>query len=169
MRMINMIFGLLLSMLIASASYAVTKTDEVALSVWVNEAIVSTYTYNYDDFLIRQRQIARYFTAEGWATYSKALQSSKLPETVKQNKYRVTAVAEMPPKVRQLRPTIWEASMPVLVVYENPSYSQKQTLKVTIRFNKTPSGRGVRGFAISALQTSILKEPCKCLPPPPGE
>ncbi|WP_232220283.1 hypothetical protein [Legionella tunisiensis] len=56
----------------------------------------------------------------------------------------------------------WQAVMPLLVVYRNPQYQQKQNLRVTINFNRAPSGQGVRGFAISSLQAQVITPPCQC-------
>ena len=137
-------------------------TDNTQLAVWANEAIVATYTYNYQNFLTRQKEIGFYFTAQGWMAYSKALNDSKLPETVKKNAYYVSAVATMPPQIKALRNNYWQAIMPLLVVYKNPQYQQKQTLEVTIEFTTAPSGQGVRGLAINSLQATVTKPACQC-------
>ncbi|RUQ81741.1 DotI/IcmL family type IV secretion protein [Legionella septentrionalis] len=133
-----------------------------ALSVWVNEAIVSTYTYDYKNFLQRQKEIARYFTSQGWINYSKAFTESKLPETVQKNAYEVSAVAAMPPEITGLRDNHWRAVMPLLVVYKNPQYVQKQMLAVSIEFTAVPKGQGIRGLAIVSLQSKVIEPPCKC-------
>ncbi|WP_419419889.1 DotI/IcmL family type IV secretion protein [Legionella sp. D16C41] len=139
--------------------------DNTSLAVWANEAIVATYTYSYNNFIQRQREIAQYFTAEGWTSYSKALNASKLPETVLKNNYFVSAVATLPPEVKELGKLQWQATMPLLVVYKNPQYQQKQNLQVTINFSQVPSSQGVRGLAINALQAKIIEPPCECQPP----
>ena len=132
------------------------------LNVWTNEAIVATYSYNYQNFLTRQKEIARYFTSKGWIAYSKALIESKLPEAVQKNDYSVSAVATLPPQVKSLRANSWQAVMPLLVVYKNPQYQQKQTLEVTIEFTTAPAGQGMRGYAITSLQSKVVKPACKC-------
>ena len=141
---------------------AFSEADETQLAVWANEAIVATYTYNYQNFLERQKGIAVYFTSEGWIAYSKALNDSKLPENVKKNNYYVSAVATMPPKIAAINDHYWQAVMPLLVVYKNPQYQQKQTLNVTLQFTVAPSGQGVRGFAITSLQAKQVTPTCEC-------
>lgn len=136
--------------------------DNTQLAVWTNEAIVATYTFDYQNLITQQRDIAHYFTAQGWIDYSKALTASKLPETVQKNSYFVSAVALMPPEVKSIGTQQWQASMPILVVYKNPQYQQKQTLQVTIHFATAPSGQGVRGLAISNLQAKVTEAPCQC-------
>lgn len=56
--------------------------EQAPMAVWVNEAIVATYSFDYKNYLQDQKQIAQYFTANGWMAYSKALNESKLPEAV---------------------------------------------------------------------------------------
>jgi hypothetical protein len=145
------------------AGRADVTADNTSLAVWSNEAIVSTYTFNYQNFLDRQKDIAQYFTATGWINYTKAFNASQLPEAVKKNQYDVSAVATMPPQIKQLHSNYWQAIMPVLVVYKNPQYTQKQTLEVTLEFTASPSGQGVRGLAITSLQSKIKKPACQCM------
>ena len=146
----------LLSKSLMAASYS------VPLAVWANEAIVATYTFTHQDFLKRQKEIAKYFTSEGWINYTKALQQSGLPESVKQNQYDVSAVATSPPEIKKLSEDTWQAVMPLLVIYKNPQYLQKQTLQVTILFTEVPKGQGVRGMAISSLKSKIKQPACRC-------
>lgn len=56
--------------------------SETDLVVWVSEAIVTTYTFSADNFLDRQKTIAKYFTSQGWINFTKAIQASKLQESV---------------------------------------------------------------------------------------
>lgn len=144
--------------------FAQSVPDNTQLEVWANEAIIATYTYNYGNFLPRQKEIATYFSPEGWTAYSTALAASKLPESVQTNKYVVTAVATLPPHIKVLEPGKWEATMPILVLYQNPQYQQKQDLDVTIQFKQAASGSGVRGLTILSLQAKAGKPPCTCAP-----
>lgn len=136
--------------------------SDTTLTVWANEAIVATYTFNDQNFLARQKEIAQYFNANGWINYSKALIDSKLPETVKKNAYAVSAVALMPPIIKSVTNNQWQAVMPLLVVYKNAQYQQKQTLEITLFFTTAPAGQGVRGLAINSLQAKVVTPPCQC-------
>ncbi len=150
------------SILLPAQIIASPVADQTQLAVWVNEAIVATYTYDYENFIERQKDIAKYFTSNGWIEYSKALLKAKLPDAVKKNAYVVSAVALMPPDIKTLKNNQWQALMPLLVVYKNPSYQQKQTLTVKLTFIVAPEGSGVRGFAITDLQTQVTEPPCEC-------
>lgn len=161
----NKTFQLLsgLSLFIASQllNAAPNKTE---LAVWANEAIVATYSYDYKNYLQEQKEIAKYFTAEGWIAYTKALNDSKLPDSVQKNNYFVSAVATQPPEITAVDPSHWQAVMPILVVYKNPEYQQQQNLKVTLTFSTAPAGQGVRGLTINSLQTTVSEPPCQCKP-----
>ena len=161
MHKINLYSALALLALSASAQ---ADPDSTQLAVWANEAIVATYSYDFKNYLPRQREIAKYFTAPGWTAYSAALNASKLPEVVQKNSYFVNAVATLPPEIKTLSPGQWQATMPLLVVYRNPQYQQKQTLEVTIHFAQAPSGQGVRGFSINGLQSKVTQPACQCQP-----
>ena len=148
--------------LFAQTLQAADNIGDTQLAVWVNEAIVATYTYNYQNYIKQQKDIAAYFTAKGWIAYSNALIASKLPEAVEKNKYYVNAVATMPPEIKILHDNYWQAIMPLLVIYKNPQYQQKQSVEITIEFTTTTNGLGVRGLAITSLQSKIIKPPCQC-------
>ncbi|KTD17731.1 DotI/IcmL family type IV secretion protein [Legionella jordanis] len=155
-------FAIFLFLVSSMPSFA--APDNTQLAVWANEAIVATYTYDYKNFLTRQKEIAKYFTASGWIAYSNALNAAKLPQMVQQNSYFVSSVATSPPEVKTIKTDQWQASMPLLVLYKNPQYQQTQHLLVTINFIPAPSGQGVRGLAIESLQAKISKPPCRCQP-----
>lgn len=137
--------------------------NDVELSIWSNEVIVSAYTLSADTLLASQKSLARYFTNTAWVDYTKALQTSKLNDAIQKNNYTVSAVALLPPTVKTLREGIeWQATMPLLVLYKNNDYQQKQTLEVVITFVKAKANEGVRGLAITSFNTTISTAPCRC-------
>lgn len=141
---------------------ALATPDNTQLEVWANEAIIATFTYNHANFLERQKDIAKYFTAESWIAYSNALKEAKLLETIKNNAYSVSAVATLPPTLTRLENNTWQVVMPVLVLYKNLEYKQKQTLSIKLNFKEVPEGTGVRGLAITSLQATVAKPACLC-------
>ena len=143
------------------ANITLANPSNAKLTVWVSEAVVTTYTFDHKNFLKQQKQIAKYFTSEGWINFSKALKDSKIPDDVKKNSYYVSAVPTMTPEIKKLSDTEWQAVISVLVIYKNPSYKQKQSLKVTVDFVQTDR-EGVNGFAISRIRTIVTEPPCRC-------
>ena len=148
--------------LLICSKFAYSAPDQAQLAVWVNEAITATYSYDYKNYVPEQKEIAKYFTSEGWIAYTKALNDSKLPDSVQKNNYYVSAVATQPPQITALNSNQWQATMPVLVVYKNPQYQQQQSLKVVINFTTAKPGQGVRGLSINSLQSTVAEPPCQC-------
>ena len=159
MRQIILLF---ISLGLFAPTALIAQNENVQLAVWANEAIIATYTYDYQNFITEQKTIAKYFTGEGWTNYSTAFSASKIPDQVQKNTYFVSAVAQLPIQIKTIDSNHWEASAPVLVVYQNPQYMQKQTLQVTIQFTTASQGQGVRGLAISNLQSVVTETPCQC-------
>ena len=141
---------------------ALAAPSNTELAVWANEAIIATYTFDYQNFITEQKTIAKYFTADGWIKYNTALLESKLPDQVKKNSYFVSAVAQLPIQLKTIDNNHWEDSAPIVVVYKNPSYQQKQTLQVTIQFSAVQPEQGVRGLAITQLTSVPTEKPCEC-------
>lgn len=162
----NKIAALLL-LLITQACFA--APDKTQLAVWANEAIIATYTFDYKNYLQEQKEIAKYFTSQGWINYSKALNDSKLPDAVQKNMYEVSAVATHPPILSNIDSSHWLVTMPILVVYKNPQYEQQQQLKVQLGITTAPAGQGVRGFAITSLTSLETGAPCKCIKTVPNQ
>lgn len=135
-------------------------SNDTQKEVWANEAIIATYTYDYQHFLEQQKQIAKYFTAAGWIAYSTALQQTGLPEQIQKFSWKISAVATLPPKITTMNATNWKAEMPILVVYKNDKNVQKQYLKVSMTF--TTDSKGIRGYAITSLNAEPVTKPCQC-------
>lgn len=144
------------------ANISGAQSNVTELSVWANEAIVATYSFSAQRYIENQKDIAHYYTADGWVAYSQALNDSKLPEAVAKNQYTVTSVATLPPLVVLVRDNLWQATMPLLVLYKNPQYQQTQNLNITIQFKAVGSGLGVRGYAITRFDAKSASAPCVC-------
>jgi len=140
---------------------------QAQLVVWTNEAIITAYTYDYKTIIPSQKATAKYFTAKAWFNYSQALLKSGLLDAVKKNKYTVSAVATMPPQIKSLKPVkgekTWQAEMPILAVYKNPQYQQKQYLNIKLVIQATGITGGTRGLAITNFQATKRPAP-KCEP-----
>lgn len=156
MRILLSLIGLLAS----CALFA--QTSESERSTWVNEAIVSVYTFDYENFFEQQKKIAHYFEPKAWMTYSAALAASKLDKTVEKNKFYVSAVAQSTPEIKSLSTDSWVATMPLLVVYKNKTTEQRQTLLVTIGFKLAPESEGVRNLEITSFESKAQKPTCSC-------
>jgi intracellular multiplication protein IcmL len=134
----------------------------VPLQVWVNEAIVNTYTFNDTNLIDRQKDMSQYFTAEAWKVYLDTLNRSNIITQVKENHFQVSAVATLPPKINtQANGSSWKASMPILVQYKSKDNTLKQNLEINLIIVKNNSSNS-RGYAIIQYEAKPLDKPCNC-------
>ncbi len=154
--LLGFLFWLIYSPQLAAAS-------ETALYLWANEVIVTAYTLSANNILARQKDLAKYFTTKAWIEYTKAVQTAKLSDSIQKNNYTVSAVALLPPTIQVLHEGVeWQATMPLLVLYKNKDYQQKQTLEVVVTMVKAQANEGVRGLAATSFTTTTTAAPCNC-------
>lgn len=157
-------FKKLISCVILLIAYtaALSLDTSVSLSVWVNEAIINTYTFNDENLIERQQDMARYFSPESWKIYLDTLNKSNILSRVKAQHYQVTSVATLPPSITENPKThSWKAKMPILVRYENKEQKQIQNLEVQLEIVKSDASDS-RGYAIVKYEAKILNHPCTC-------
>lgn len=159
-------FGFGIAAVPAEPSIVLAPVDQARVSVWANEMVVLTYTFNAENAEENLKKIAPYFTKEGWTAFVKAFSASQILETVKQNKYRVSSVAMAPPEILKQgvhnHRYVWTVFMPILVQYKNESVSHKQCLEVTLTIVYTAKKRGVRGLALEQFLAKKTDKACKC-------
>jgi hypothetical protein len=153
---------IILFFLCQTLTWQALAQSNTQLEVWANEAIVATYTFDSQNYVAQQKQIALYFTTKGWVDYTNALFKSQLLDSIKKNNYFVSAVATSPPQISSIGTSSQKAVMPILVLYQNPQYQQKQYLTVTIQFSPAPAGQGIRGWLIDSIESKESKPSCRC-------
>lgn len=143
-------------------SFSFGLEPSISLQVWVNEAIVNTYTFNDENLLERQKDMAQYFSPQAWKIYLDVLNKSNILSQVKTQHYQVSAVATLPPTIT-VNPNThsWQAQMPILVSYKNKDQKQIQNLEIDIEIIKSDSSDN-RGYAIVKYEAKILNQPCTC-------
>lgn len=133
----------------------------VPMQVWVNQAIVNLFTFSFDNWESRQKDMASYFTTDAWQAYLKAMNQSNIITVVKNNKYTVSAVATLPPSIKLIGKNLYEASMPIIVSYKNADKTQVQHLTITLHvFETTNTGFGK--YAINQFLSKVDTMPCMC-------
>lgn len=155
-----LLLTLSLSLLTSAQAAQQPPVADTALLVWANEAIISTYTYNFADYQQQLQQISPYFTADGWQVFIDTFTKSNVLDSVKSNEYAVSAVATRPPIILTQGPVsnqyVWQVEMPILVLYQNADQEQEQHLiiQITITENKT----GIRGLGIVQLNAEEIDD-----------
>lgn len=150
---------LLFLMLFFKSSQALEPS--VPMQVWVNQAIINLFTYSYDNWDARQKDMASYFTPDAWQAFQNAVAKSNIISQVKQNKYNVSAVATLPPTIKTIGKNIYQVDMPILVAYKNENDTQVQNLVITLHVFDT-NATGLGQFAINQFLSKIDTTPCSC-------
>lgn len=143
--------------LIFLSSFTWAIEPSVPLQIWVNEAIINSFTFNDKNLSIRQQDIAKFFTPEAWKSFNQL----NIFNEVKTHHFNVSAVATLPPKINLLENNIFSAEMPIMVIYFHGDETITQNLKITIQAipsNKTDN----RGYAIQKFESVNVTPPCAC-------
>ena len=136
------------------ATGALTKpvVNPSTILVWANEAVITAYTYDFNNYQTQLQKASQYFTTEGWQTFMTALTASGNLTKVVEHKMVVSAVATGSPIVLSQGELAgrysWKVQMPVLVTYLGANASNKQNLIVTMLIVRTGTAEGTRGLGI---------------------
>jgi intracellular multiplication protein IcmL len=130
-----------------------------AVLQWASEAAVSVYSYNYVDFRKVFQDNKRYFTAEGWKSFTQALSLSANLDMVKAKKYIVSAVLAAAPVITNQyllhgRYT-WKVQMPLLVTFENATERNDQRFLISLTIRRISTLDDIYGIGI----TQFIAEP----------
>lgn len=133
------------------------KIDDVI--AWAEEAVESTYSYDFVNYHYQFQNAQKYFTTYGWTKYIEALQASNNIVALKDRKMIV--VAQVVGKPNILAQGIlggayaWKFEMPMLVTYMLPPYDAKSKftnpLTVTMVVQRQPILQSNRGLGIVQL------------------
>lgn len=135
----------------------------VKLSVWANEAIINIYTFDSENWLLRQKDMASYFLPKAWAAYLGALNQSNILKMVMKNQMKVNAVATFTPTIKLTKANTYQIQLPILVTYASKANSQKQNLTVELEVIKS-SSQSTGGYAINQFIARLDSAPCVCQP-----
>ena len=123
-----------------------------ALISWSSQAVTDVMTFGFHDYRRRLQESSRYFTRGGWTSFTEALNSSGLIDSVKNNRQVLTAVPISAPIIRSegvLNGRYqWEIELPIRVNVQFGQTSRvlSQTIRLTIvRVSRleSPSGIGI--------------------------
>lgn len=129
-----------------------------AILTWAAAAASDIMTFNWQDYQMRLQNSSAYFTDSGWDSFLKALQDSKLLETVKANQQLMTTVPLKAPVVVDRGEAggtyYWRLQMPMTTktISVQNSAPKMQLLTLTIvRVSplKNPTGLGIEQWVQS--------------------
>jgi intracellular multiplication protein IcmL len=121
-----------------------------ALMSWSAQAATEVMTFGFNDYRRRLQEASRNFTRTGWASFTGALDKSRILEMVQQNQQVVTAAPRSAPVLISEGMSNgryqWQVEIPMVITYQAGSQTRADNLIVTlliVRVSKLESPNGV--------------------------
>lgn len=123
-----------------------------ALLSWVAQASTEVMTFGFNDYRRRLQEASRSFTKRGWESFTKALQASRMIETVEANQQVITAAPSGAPIVESEGMYNgryqWVIQLPLIVTYQSGSKTRSSRLLVTLVVVRVPRLESPNGIGI---------------------
>ncbi|HPQ51309.1 MAG TPA: type IVB secretion system apparatus protein IcmL/DotI [Alphaproteobacteria bacterium] len=123
-----------------------------ALMSWSAQAATEVMTFGFNDYKRRLQEASRNFTRSGWASFTKALEKSRIIEMVEANRQVVSATPSSAPILVSeyvLNGTYqWEVDVPLVITYQSGSNVRSDRLLVKLIISRVPKLESPNGVAI---------------------
>lgn len=120
---------------------------------WTSDAIISAYSFDFNDFDEQVRKASYYFTPEGFSTYQNSLLANQIRETVLSKKIQIAIVPlDVPVFINQGSfgsTEFWRLRMPVLTSYFGGREPVIQRMSVEVLVLRVPAYQNHKGLAIA--------------------
>lgn len=124
-----------------------------ALLAWTAQAASETMSFSFSNYRRNLQQSSRYFTKEGWESFSLALQQAQIIKSVEENNQEVSAVPRGAPVLKfggvvggQYQ---WQVQIPMILTYVSGSKSRSENLLITIVVVRVPRLESPNGVGIA--------------------
>lgn len=121
-----------------------------ALMSWTAQAATETMTFGFNDYRRRLQEASRNFTRLGWASFTTALERSRIMEMVEANQQVVTAAPSSAPVLVSEGIVNgryqWQVEVPMIINYQAGSQTRAERIILTlliVRVSKLESPNGV--------------------------
>ena len=121
-----------------------------ALMSWTAQAATETMTFGFNDYRRRLQEASRNFTRVGWASFTTALERSRIMEMVEANQQVVTAAPSSAPVLVSEGIVNgryqWQVEVPMIINYQAGSQVRAARIVLTlliVRVSKLESPNGV--------------------------
>jgi intracellular multiplication protein IcmL len=124
-----------------------------ALLSWTAQAATEVWTFGFHDYKRRLQEASSNFTRRGWASFTQALERSRIIEMVKQNQFVVTAAPRSAPVVIsegvQNGRYTWTVELPLKLTYQAGSKTRSDNLRVRLKIVRVPKLESPNGIGIN--------------------
>ncbi|MEE3003290.1 MAG: DotI/IcmL family type IV secretion protein [Pseudomonadota bacterium] len=131
-----------------------------AVLAWMNEAMVSTFSFDFANFERSFQQASNYYTPQGWLEMDKRHTEMKDLEKIKEMKMAMSAVATGPAKIISQGVVnniySWVVEAPYMLVASDISHSQKRNILVRSLIVRADPDVHYRGIAIDKIAIKYI-------------
>lgn len=131
-----------------------------SIESWALDTVKKVYTF---DFLHAEEQLAEarpFFTAEGWDSFTAAMESSDLMATVEKNLLTVAVTPLKPPIIESTAgggggEFAWRVIVPVMVSFTGDTPTQSKYMLMRVLVVRVPTTENPRGLGVQQLVSGI--------------
>lgn len=124
-----------------------------ALLSWVAQAASETMSFSFSNYRRNLQESSRYFTRDGWESFSRALQQAKIIESIEENVQELSAVPRGAPILKyegvaggQYQ---WQVQIPMILTYVSGSKQRTDNWIITIVVVRVPRLESPNGVGIA--------------------
>lgn len=121
-----------------------------ALTSWVAQSSTEVMTFGFNDYQRRLQESSRHFTRRGWQSFTTALETSRMIETISANQQVITAAPRGAPIVISeglFRGRYeWTVQFPMILTFQSGAREQRKNIMITakiVRVSRLESPNGV--------------------------
>jgi len=139
--------------LIPMVSLTQPNLSNPALMSWVAQAATEVMTFGFNDYQRRLQESSRNFTRRGWESFTNALQSARIIETIEQNSQVVSATPRGAP-ILQSEGVVngqyqWVVQLPMTLSFQSGSQKRSVNWMVTLVIVRVPRLESPNGVGIA--------------------
>ena len=124
--------------------------SDIEIRNWTSTAITTALTFQFNSIPRDLKNSSRYFTPKGWDSFYKALQKSRIIETVQSRHQIVTTTIMGSPIIQSQRDVEgvyeWVVMVPIVTTYQAGKESKSQKLLATVVINRTNDAPQISGL-----------------------
>ncbi len=139
--------------LIPMVSLTQPNLSNPALMSWTAQAATETMTFGFNDYRRRLQESSRHFTRKGWESFTGALQSARIIESIESNSQVITAAPRGAPVLQQEGEVNgqyqWIVQIPMVLSYQAGSKTRSDNWLVTLVIVRVPRLESPNGVGIA--------------------
>ncbi len=139
--------------LIPMVSLTQPNLSNPALMSWVAQAATEVMTFGFNDYQRRLQESSRNFTRRGWESFTNALQTARIIETIEENSQVVSATPRGAP-ILQSEGVVggqyqWVVQLPMTLTFQSGSQKRAVNWIATIVVVRVPRLESPNGVGIA--------------------